>query len=196
MIDFMDPILDLVRPLLKWIGDLHLPYTRKKITGEHYYEWRDLLTPGTILLSNTLGEISNFISPSDIKHGAIYVGGDKVKYVVEATKKGVQKKDLVSFMTSKDRLIIIMPLFSNPDLMDEAAEAAESLLAKEYDYHFKNGNDAYYCFELIIKAYQEAHPYNRFKNFFVIDRYVWTSDSFLSDPDNWRVLLDSKKELA
>jgi len=80
-------LLKILKPIVIWISHKHFPWTHKKITGDHYYKWRDKITPGCVILSSTNGELSNLINPSDIKHGALYTGGRQNKIRPRSTRE-------------------------------------------------------------------------------------------------------------
>lgn len=189
--------LKAIRPLVIWWGGLHFPWTHKKITGDQYYLWRDLISPGCVLLTRTKGEFSNFINPSPVPHGALYTGGDRIKYVIEALGKGVVYNNLVTFMTTKDVFIIVRPKFGNSDQLAGVCQAAEVYQGKPYDYLFEKGDEAFYCFELVIKAFNDIFPNKIFKcKEIVKGKRIYDADTFLDDPENWEVVLDSREYFA
>ncbi len=186
--------LDFVKPFVIWWGHLHWPFAHKKITGDHYYLWRDYIEPGYVLLSTTYGELSNLINPVDIKHGAMYAGGVKIKYVVEALGKGADQNNLVKHMTTKDVFIIIKPKFATKEQRQQAALNAVSYIGTPYDYLFDMSDKALYCFEVPIKAYLDVFPDKQFKyKEMVKGKRIYDSDTFLKDPDNWEVVIDSRR---
>lgn len=188
-------LLNLVKPIVIWWGHLHLPFTRKKITGDHYYMWRDDIFEGYALLSTTDGEFSNIINPSALSHGALYVGGDKIKYVMEALGGGVTKNNLVKFMTTKDIFVVVKPKFGTPEQIKRVVELARTFEGTPYDYLFDKGGKAIYCFELIILAYLSEFPNKNFKYKEIVKgKRIWDSSTFLDDPDNWEVIIDSRKD--
>lgn len=190
----IEAFLRFIQPLVKLISKLHWPFTHKKITGKEYYELRDNILPGTVFLTKTLGEFSNIINPSKIPHGAIYLGGDKIKYVVEAVGDGVRMIDLVSFLTSKDTLIIVRPKFAEYEQMKLAADIAHKKLGSPYDDEFEDLDDEQYCFELIISSYLEIFYESKFRKETILGKKVYTSNTFLKDTLNWEVIYDSRKE--
>ena len=158
-------------PVVKFFGRLHLPYTHKQIGGEEYYMIREHIHPGDIILSQTFGEFSNLINPSQWKHAAVYVGGHKIKYVVEAIGEGVVHTDLVTHLTTKDRLAILRP--KRPNVMNAVVEA-EKLIGIPYDFEFSPGDTELYCSELVGVVYPELIG--------EYDRYAITPDDiFESD---------------
>ena len=111
---FVDKLLKFLTPLVRWTGNIYMPFSRKKITGKHYYIWRDEIEVGTVLLTKTRGEFSNIINPTSIKHAAIDVGritDSEICYVLEALGKGVVLTDLVTFLTKKDIVVGCKPKF-------------------------------------------------------------------------------------
>jgi hypothetical protein len=187
--------LKLMKPVVIWIGSKHLPFTRKQITGDHYYLWRDEIFSSYVLLTMTHGEFSNVINPSEIEHGGMYVGGDKIKYVVEALGKGVTRNNLVKFMTTKDIFIIVKPKFGKPEQIQRVVEMMKSFEGTPYDYLFESGDKALYCFEAIILAYLSEFPEKQFKYKEIVKgKRIWDSSTFLDDPENWEVIIDSRKD--
>lgn len=157
MKNFVVWLLELIRPIVKKIGAIHIPFSRKKVTGVHYYAYRDQIFPGTILLSSTNGEFSNILNPMKIKHGGIYIGMfNNIGYVLEATGKGVYLKDLVTFMTTKDLVMGLNPKIevNETDLRSKI----DKYLGASYDYQFSSDNKSYYCYELIAKIYNDIYP--------------------------------------
>lgn len=154
-------ILSGVKPVSEFIGTIHMPYSRKLLTGKDYYAVKKLLRPGDVILSMTRGEFANFFIPDFWSHGAIFVRdyGVNEESVVEATSKGVVETDLVSFITSKDYIAIFRPIFLSERECINACKFALSCVGAPYDWLFEyseSNNKAFYCFELVACAYEEA----------------------------------------
>ncbi len=157
--------LELLSPLAKISGQIHSPWSRKRVQGPHFYSILKHLKPGAILCSRTEGEFTNFLIPGHFKHAAIF-GSIAFKdtkdewfdypYVIEAVGKGVILTDLVTFMTSKDEIALLYPKFATEQQMGEASKVAHKYLNAPYDYYFTPGNTAFYCSELIMQSYKEA----------------------------------------
>jgi hypothetical protein len=147
MIDF---ILTLLTPFLKWAANVRFPYSKKKVTGKIYLNLKDHLEIGTVLLSTTFGELTDLINPMKIKHGSMFVGnilGDGIDYVIEATAKGVALIDVITFFTTKDR-VIGLNIFMFPEEKAMIGEIAKGLIGKPYDFYFDPSAKAFYCFEV------------------------------------------------
>jgi hypothetical protein len=189
-----DFILKMLAPIVAFIGKIYAPFSKKKITGDEYYLWRDLIRPGYVLLTSTKGQLSNLINPSELNHGGIYTGGDKIKYVAEALGSGVKVNNLVKFMTSVDVIVIIKPKFGNHQQHKMAGESALKYIGLPYDYIFKKGDDAFYCFELIAKAYNDVMPDKMLKcKEIVKGKRIYDSETFTKDSDNWEIVMDSRE---
>lgn len=178
------------------MGQISAPWAHKKINGDHYYLWRDLIKPGDVLLSDTDGELSNIFNPSGINHGALYLGGDKIKYVIEAIGEGVTESNLVKFLTTKDRVVILRPRFFSPEKEGLLIEAAAYYNGLPYDYEFQQDDTEYYCFELIINIFKALYPDKVFPCKRVFGQNIYDSDTFVYDPRDWELILDSDKELG
>lgn len=154
-------ILNLLKPFLEWASGQHLPFTHKLVTGKDYYKAWPKLKPGAIFLTKIRGDLTSYIIPGYWSHAAIYAPRTNAtvdEMVMEAEGPGVLQTDLVSFMTSKDELVILEPLVSDA-IKARAAEIATSQLGMPYDYAFDfhmSGQKAFYCSELVWWSYAQA----------------------------------------
>lgn len=184
MIKFWAFIIKLITPFVKWWGSLHFPFTRRKITGVDYYNIRSKILPGDVFLTSIRGEPSNLINPCEYKHGAIYLGedADGFRWVLEAVGGGVRKIDLVTFLTTKDVLVVLKPKFLGMPERLSLAEKSAYLIGLKYDYDFSLENTAYYCFEAVIASLKTIAPSVDFKKFeFVKDLWIYDHRTFLED---------------
>lgn len=151
-------LLKVTNPLVKLSGKIHVPFSRKRVTGVEYYKIRNMIRPGTVLLTKTDGELSNIINPEKIKHGMMYCGdvfGTGILYVVEATSKGVHFTDLITALTTKDRVVGCDPEFLTEHDRNLLPQVAKGFVGIKYDWGFTDGDDALYCFETIAKIYEK-----------------------------------------
>lgn len=146
-------VLNHSKPFTSAMGKVHAPYSKKKIFYKDYAAARDALVPGAVLTTRTRGEATNLFIPGRYKHGAVFVGDD---HIVEAIGAGVTKTHVLDFLLHKDAFAVYHPLFATPAQMQAAADFAVAQIGKPYDYDFKSGNDAFYCFELTYACYNEA----------------------------------------
>jgi len=194
--NFWDWLLKKLKPFTVWWGKLHLPFTRKKITGKFYYKVRDLIEPGTVLLTSTHGEFSNLINPVDIKHGAIYIGkaADGICYVTEALGRGVVKTDLITFLTTKDVVVGVKPTFLLPQEAPLIKMEAEKLIGIPYDYLFQKDRKKLYCFENIATVFKAVRPDLNLKCTEIVKgKRIYDSNTFLKDAEKFTLMFDSRK---
>lgn len=150
-------ILRTTYPLTRYLGDVHAPWSRRKLTSEDYHEVRTLLRSGDVILLTKKGEFSNLLIPGYWGHAAMYCGiQGSAAYVVEAIGKGVVKTDLIDTVLSRDALMICRPKYATPAQSNKASEWAKDQIGKDYDLFFNPNNDAFYCSELIWLAYQNT----------------------------------------
>lgn len=192
MIVFYDVLLFLLRPLIMIIGKIGLP--KRKFTGVDYFKYRDKINIGTVLLTKTNFELSNLINPTEIKHAAIYVGnvyGDEIKYVFESTAQGAVLTDLVTFLLSKDRVVACQFKGMTDLFKQELPHTVLRFKGIPYDYLFKKGGKAFYCFELVAECFKDIYPYTEFKcREIVKQKKIYDHNSFL-DPDMFDILFDT-----
>ena len=234
--EFISRILWSFRPVVLWVSEhLTIPASVKKVTGDHYYRWRNKIFKGYVLLSNTRGSGTNLLNPSGIKHGAIYFGSglktalnkrveeltqkgegdselaqrlkvfaaredikDEICYVFEALKPGFIPNNLVKFLTTKDRIKIMKPIYVTNEERIAAANHALDFLGLPYDFGFKSNNGAKYCFEAIAHSYEavkdEKLPMVPTVWFGTKVYEAYRSKTFTEDPKRWECVVDSEKE--
>jgi len=189
---FYSWLLTKLKPFVVWWGKLHAPFTHKRVTGKHYYMLRDKITVGTVFLTTTRGEFSNLINPEKIKHAGIYIGGDKIKYVLEAVGRGVVKTDLVSFLTTKDLVIGLEPTFLGPDDITGVPYEAQRIIGIPYDYLFANGTKAFYCFEAVAHIFKMLRPEVQLISKQIIKgKSTYGHQTFLEDTEKFSVVFNS-----
>ena len=188
-------ILKVLKPFVKWFGALHIPFTHKKINGKDYFKWRARINVGSVLLTVTRGEFSNILNPSKLKHAGIYIGKiDGVGYVAEAVGRGVVLTDLVTFLTTKDTVVVCNPKFK----FDKLLVTEKALLAvekrKPYDYMFTGGDKAFYCFELAVHCLSNIYTQNKFKLAeMALSKMIYNHNTFL-DSEMFDVVVDSRSK--
>lgn len=195
MLKIWNAFLKLCTPIVKFIGKIHVPFSRSKITGVQYYKYRDKIQPGDVLLSKTDGELSNIINPEDLKHAALYVGSidaTPVRYVIEATGHGVKYTDLVTFLTTKSRVVGSRPKFLD-GRGSEVGYFAKDFLGIKYDYTFELGAARLYCFELLFEIYSAMGLASEIETTEVVrDKPTYGCHAFY-DNDNFITLFDTEE---
>ena len=84
-------------------------------------------------------------------HGAIYVGDGKI---VHAIAEGVQYIDIIKF-TRCDRIAILRPAKNIKSAIKKAHQFVQHNIP--YDFGFKHGASALYCFELCGECYSKLN---------------------------------------
>jgi len=147
-------LLDALTPVVKQVGQTHMPYTHKLVTGVDYFAVQKLIRPGMVWLTHTEGEASTLLIPGFFTHAAMAIDE---KSVVQATgASGVAVADLVSFMLSKDYVVLLRPTFATDVQMSVAAAWAAKQVGAPYDYEFGMNVKAFYCSELVWASYRDT----------------------------------------
>lgn len=184
-------------PVTRVVGRIHMPFSIKRVTGKDYYHAIRLLEPGMVILTKTYGELTSVLIPGYWNHAAIYApNGTQVidETVVEANYLGVQKKDLVSFLCSKDEFVILRPRFLSDESMQVAADVAVSYVGSSYDYLFDSNNKSMYCSELVYKSLEDAYGRPPFRMTPVLGEPAATPSDFFDHTDLFQVVLIKDKK--
>lgn len=135
-----------------------------QIGGKQVLEIMELLEPGDVILrgynryldGKFIPDKSGYSSSDSTKnigkgfsHGALYAGDNKI---IHAVAEGVSTIDVVEF-TRCDRIAIFRPAKGQK----AALKKARSMLKEQipYDFGFRRGVDAVYCFELCAECYSK-----------------------------------------
>lgn len=192
-----DFLFTITTPIVKFFASVGLP--KRKVNGKDYYLIRDDIEIGTLFLTKTNYELANLINPTTIKHVASYVGnikGGKIRYVAEATRKGIVYTDLVTFLTSKDIVVAVKPKFiRNKSVFNyDYQKAAEKTHGIEYDYLFKKGAKAFYCFEHAAYLFNQVYTEINFKcREIVKGKKIYDENTFL-DTEFFEIIYDSRSK--
>jgi uncharacterized protein YycO len=186
--------LRVLAPLTRLIGKLHSPYSHKRITGDDCFAIEDMLKPGMAFITKTNGELSNIANPGFWKHGAIYYGDGTV---IEAVGNGVVETNLITFLTRKDYVAVLQPTFADESEMRAAAEQALQWVGSPYDMMFELDDKAFYCYEVIYRAYKTVMDRLSKPMPFVIDNEfnvpTIIGDDFYKAKEKWQCLWDNSK---
>ncbi len=156
---FRSNILRAVLPITRIAGRVSDPFKSRDVQWADVYRFSQYARPGMVLLSRIEGEMSNLFIPGHYTHAAI-IGLDGL--VVEATAIGVAPTTLEQFMLTKDDVALLsfgLRLCQDEiDVANKAAGWAWAAIGSPYDYMFNgdNGDKAFFCSELVYKAYKEA----------------------------------------
>lgn len=119
--------------------------------GKHIKQALDILEPGDVIMRGYNCYLDGMFidDPFKYSHGGLYIGNDTV---IHAVAEGVSEIDAIEFMEC-DRICIYRP----KKYKREAISKAKKLLAEDtpYDFSFRMGNSAVYCFELCAECYKK-----------------------------------------
>lgn len=197
MIKLYDILLTLLTPFIFITGKIGLPH--RKITGEHYFKYRDSINVGDIFLTKTNWELSNITNPCELKHGAVYVGnvyGDEIKYVLESTADGVILTNLVDFLLSKDVVIIteLKAVLKREVTKEQIHKIALKLKGTPYDYLFRPEGKSLYCFETCVVFLSTIFPELNLRPREIMGSKKIYDHTTLLDPEFFNVKVDSRKD--
>lgn len=151
-------IVQFLVPFVKWMGKVRAPWTVKD--GIYaFYPLLDTLEVGDIILTETLGELSNIFNPGQYKHALVFVGdqqvnGRTVPCIIEAIGRGVVMRPLVEFLADKDKICVVR----RRDKISKKQTAVGIQFLKEqiwkpYDYKFNAELGKMSCFYCSLLAY-------------------------------------------
>ena len=119
------------------------------VDGDHVMRVLETAKPGDVFLRGYRHYLDGYFIPGDYSHGGLYMGNGKV---IHATSIGVNEVNAIDFMAC-DRIMVVRPSHGQ----EKAMEIARKFLADNipYDFGFKRGLTALYCFELAAEAYPD-----------------------------------------
>lgn len=146
-------LIRLLLPITKLLGHMYLAPKSRAIRRHEVDSLEESLALGDVVLSYTSGELTNLLIEGEYKHCGIYAGSSKI---IEATSKGVTITELDDFCASKDKVGVFRSKFCSEKQKIAAVRYARDRRGSSYDYYFEPNEHAFYCAELIAKAYDYA----------------------------------------
>lgn len=122
-----------------------------KIQSDNIEKIKPHFRPGLVILSHKNYELSNLFIRGYWKHAAIMVSDS---FLVEATRKGVEKRRIEEALARVDDFIILEPIFCRSQTIRCAIHFAEKVVGLPYNFTFCSNQRSFYCTELIYKAFQ------------------------------------------
>lgn len=151
--NFRHIILTIMLPFSKALGKVHAPWSRKKVKARQVELFLKHAKPGDVILTRTMGELTNFAIKGYFKHTAMYVGGNNV---CESISPETCITNIYDFLMSKDAVCLLRPNWLTIAERERAAEIMVSLCGLPYDYMFDPGEKAFYCAESVWFSLNKA----------------------------------------
>ena len=154
--------------LTSWIGNIQVfkkPFfviigsTSYTLKGEQEREVLNIVKKGDVLVRRYDKYISGLLIPGYWVHAGVYVGHNRVVHAV--LDHGVTSEDILTFMRTDALAILRTPTTVSKRAVKEAAERAESLIGKLYDFAFDFESDIRFCCTEVVKyAFAEIPEIN------------------------------------
>ena len=144
--------------LLQFMADLHISkrplwFSYKpehhKVNGNEVRTVLDQVQPGDILLNRHNGYLSTILTPGQWAHAALYIGNNKI---IHSIGSGVQEDDILHFCRCDSIAILrVIKSIKTNRFIELTINKAINLkrVKTKYDFEFEQGNDKYYCTELV-----------------------------------------------
>lgn len=111
----------------------------------------------------SIEKVTEGIDGADFSHMGILVLKDGEPYVYEAISKGVVATPLEEFLQrntdeeGRSKVVVGRLKSAYHSLIPEALQQARSLLGSAYDEVYVDGDNAYYCSELVYEIFKRAN---------------------------------------
>lgn len=155
---------------------------------DKYLEIAKNIKIGDVILQHKNGYVANKLIPGYMSHAAIYVGEMEgfSRGVVHMVNPKIQMVELFE-MTRCDAMEIWTPAkpmmnFERGALKGKVYELLDRVV--RYDYSFIEGNQEYYCSELIMEIYKIFKDVNFFKSS-KFGREYYEPDKFIRNSNSW-----------
>jgi uncharacterized protein YycO len=131
--------------------------TSYKFSGRLMRAYSDTIETGDVILRRYDRYLTSRLVPGYYSHAGIAVSKTKVIHAIGG--EGVIEEDLLQFLRT-DHACLLRPLANQAEIR-KAAGFAISKLGTPYDLRFSSESDeAIYCTELILRAYEHVLPSN------------------------------------
>jgi len=169
------------KPIVKFIGKLHAPYSNCLVTAEDYVNFRAFIKPGDVVLTRGNGELTNLFIDGFFKHATLFTDNNNI---IEATGNGVGITETFDLLKRVDYFVILRYKHYN---ISQGFKPLFKFLGKEYDYTFEAKNDSFYCSELVLAVLEYLSGHKIFPN----KKIAYPIDIY-KDAVNFKVIYISK----
>ena len=154
-------ILLFLKPIQMWLQ--RRGYIESDFTQSEVDEIVGLIRAGDILLSYESGRWTSYFIKCEWDHAAMV---NDALQVVEAVGDnivngvnlgGVRKVGLYEWICKKNHILVLR--HKDQDAAFKASELVNDYIGSGYDYAFKEGNEYYYCSELVYVSYKPFDNY-------------------------------------
>lgn len=182
---FVKTLREIIKIVAKIIGNLRMPFSKKRVTYDRLLAAKKDMQPGDIILTRTYGEATTLLIPGYWKHTAIYIGEDEI---VHANSHGVIYDYLADLLLHTDEFMVLRAKNIPEDMGDSIAAYVQSFIGVEYDFGLElDDPTTMYCSELAYRAIND-----RVVDFLVPNK-VWGIETF--SPDDFSDLVHKDFEL-
>jgi len=148
-------LINAAQPLLQVANKIYMPWSKKRIDQDICEQIRAKIQVGDIVLTQTYGEFTNLIIPSEWKHAAIFAHPN---YLIEATQPFVKRTKWYDFFMHKDAVCVLRLKGVDEITRSLVARQATTYEGMPYDLQVEIGPKAYYCSELVYTAAKTVIP--------------------------------------
>jgi uncharacterized protein YycO len=124
----------------------------RELSEEEILAATKALKVGDILLTGDLEGLSSLAIPGPVTHSLMYVGDG---WCIHADKNGVNRVSLLQVLKKANTAMIVRPKVSDQQKL-AAVKFVTKQIGKAYDFEFKEGEECFYCTELMVVAYKKV----------------------------------------
>jgi len=139
---------------LEMFGNIMLAFKPPRVKAEHLRKAMETAKPGMIICRRFTYYLDAHFIKGKYTHSGLVISD---REMIHAVAKGVEIVDIIDYLKDTDGFLILQPPYRNEDDIKKVIEfEREAVKArKPYDYLFdKEDNRAYYCNELIWRAFK------------------------------------------
>jgi uncharacterized protein YycO len=139
--------------IVSMVGDIEMESGPNKLNDDDIEKAKKTLQKGDVVLVGALRDLTTVAIGGNFTHAMIYIGNDQF---IEAKARGVRIIDAQQVYEDYDTMVITRPYQNELPIINAMLEYALAQVGKPYDFEFNEGDDAFYCSELVAAAYEAA----------------------------------------
>ena len=141
-----------------FVATTNISFRKNLLNLNDYYESRDFLKKGDVVLAGAFRKISHFFIRGDVTHSLMYTGDEELIHIIA---DGVEKIKYAELFMFYDTLIIVRPKIKTSNkkrTINKAIKFAEAQLGKPYNFNFDSNHHykTFFCTQLINDSYHHA----------------------------------------
>lgn len=139
--------------IMFFVGGTIIHHRENLLTDADLKRAKKSLKAGDVVLVGGHRRFSSLVIKGPVTHAMLYIGSRRF---VHAVVDGIEIDSLHAVFCEYDTMVILRAIDADKNKIKKALKFALSRVGVPFDFEFNNNPEAFYCSELILRAFRDA----------------------------------------